>query len=71
MYFFQKSDWLIFGVTSFGSLVIYVLTLIPSVNLEESGEFCHRRDVCRHTASARLCALDFMDMDVYKIIADR
>ncbi len=37
--FFQKTDWFTFGATTSLSLAIYLSTLIPSVNLENSGIF--------------------------------
>lgn len=37
--FFQKADWLAFCATAFISLAVYYFSLIPSVNLENSGIF--------------------------------
>ncbi len=36
--FFRRSDWVALGVTFFISLVVYTLTLQPTVGLEDSGE---------------------------------
>lgn len=36
--FFRRSDWIAFAVTFFISLVVYTLTLQPTVGLEDSGE---------------------------------
>jgi thioredoxin-like negative regulator of GroEL len=36
--FFRRSDWIALGVTFFISLVVYTLTLQPTVGLEDSGE---------------------------------
>ena len=36
--FFRRSDWVAFGFTFFISLVVYTLTLQPTVGLEDSGE---------------------------------
>jgi thioredoxin-like negative regulator of GroEL len=36
--FFRRADWISFGVTFFIALVVYTLTLAPTVTLEDSGE---------------------------------
>ena len=36
--FFRRSDWIAFGVTFLISLIVYTLTLQPTVGLEDSGE---------------------------------
>ena len=35
--FFQKVDWLCFGITTFLALTVYLLTLAPDVTLENAG----------------------------------
>lgn len=36
--FFRRSDWIAFGLTFLIALVVYTLTLAPTVTLEDSGE---------------------------------
>ncbi len=42
--FFRRIDWLAFWISGFISLVVYTITLAPTVTLEDSGEFAVAAD---------------------------
>ncbi len=42
--FFRRADWIAFGLTFLISLIVYTLTLAPTVTLEDSGELITASD---------------------------
>lgn len=42
--FFRRSDWIAFGLTFLITLIVYTLTLAPTVTLEDSGELITASD---------------------------